>query len=128
MIPFMRLPRSMQLSLESSAQALLPPPNGRRIDFSRPPGEAALVPPDSTSWRIFKNPIALLVGGMAAVILELAEPAVRTGVWKHSTFLTHPMGRLRPTGLAAMVTVYVARRIALPMIQSLVRVTSRSVG
>src|ERR1700676_1281445 len=79
MIPIIRLPRSMQLSLESTAQALLQPPGGRRIDFSRPFGEAALVPPDSTSWRIFKNPIALLVGGMAAVILELAQPAARRG-------------------------------------------------
>jgi uncharacterized protein (DUF2236 family) len=127
MIPIIRLPRSMQLSLESTAQALLQPADGRRIDFSRPFGEAALVPPDSTSWRIFKNPIALLVGGMAAVILELAEPAVRTGVWKHSTFQTDPMGRLRRTGLAAMVTVYGARSVALPMIAGVVRMHARVV-
>jgi len=128
MIPIIRLPRSMQLSLESTAEALLQPPGGRRIDFTRPLGEAALVAPDSTSWRIFKNPIALLVGGMAAVILELAEPAVRTGVWKHSTFLTDPMGRLRRTGLAAMVTVYGARSIAVPMIEGVVRMHTRIVG
>jgi uncharacterized protein (DUF2236 family) len=128
MIPIIRLPRSMQLSLESTAQALLLPADGRIVDFSRPLGEAALVPPDSTSWRIFKNPIALLVGGMAAVILELAEPAVRTGVWKHSTFMTDPMGRLRRTGLAAMVTVYGARSVALPMIERVVRMHARVVG
>jgi len=128
MIPIIRLPRSMQHSLEATAQALLQPPGGRRIDFSRPLGEAALVAPDSTSWRIFKNPIALLVGGMAAVILELAEPAVRTGVWKHSTFLADPMGRLRRTGLAAMVTVYGARSIAVPMIEGVVRMHARVVG
>ena len=128
MIPIIRLPRSMQLSLESTAQALLLPADGRIVDFSRPLGEAALVPPDSTSWRIFKNPIALLVGGMAAVILELAEPAVRTGVWKHSTFITDPMGRLRRTGLAAMVTVYGARSIALPMIERVVRMHARVIG
>jgi uncharacterized protein (DUF2236 family) len=128
MIPIIRLPRSMQQRLESTAQALLQPPGGRQIDFSRPLGEAALVAPDSTSWRIFKNPIALLVGGMAAVILELAEPAVRTGVWKYSTFLTDPMGRLRRTGLAAMVTVYGARSIALPMIEGVVRMHARVAG
>lgn len=125
MFPIIRLPRSVQVSLETTAQTLLQPPSGRRIDFTRPSGEAALVVPDSTSWRIFKNPIALLVGGMAAVILELAEPAVRTGVWKHSTFLTDPMGRLRRTGLAAMVTVYGARSIAVPMIEGVVRMHAR---
>ena len=93
MLPIIWLPRSVQLSLEASSRALLQPTEGRSVDFSLPLGEAALVSPDSISWRIFKNPIALMVGGIAAVILELAEPAVRTGVWKHSSFLKDPMGR-----------------------------------
>jgi uncharacterized protein (DUF2236 family) len=128
MLPLIRLPRSVQLSLEASSNALLQPQEGRRIDFSRPLGEAALVAADSVSWRIFKNPIALLTGGIAAVILELAEPAVRTGVWEHSAFLKDPMGRLRRTGLAAMVTVYGARSIAEPMIGGIVRMHSRVTG
>jgi hypothetical protein len=32
---------------------------------------------DSVSWRIFKDPVSVFVGGIAAVILELAEPSVR---------------------------------------------------
>jgi uncharacterized protein (DUF2236 family) len=128
MLPIIRLPRNVQLSLESSSNALLQPPEGRKIDFSKPLGEAALVSPDSISWRIFKNPIALIVGGISAVILELAEPAVRTGVWKHSSFLKDPMGRLRRTGLAAMVTVYGARSIAEPMIEGVVRMHARITG
>jgi hypothetical protein len=42
-------------------------------DFLRPAGEAALVSPDSVSWRVFKNPLSLFIGGVAAVIMELAE-------------------------------------------------------
>jgi len=87
-----------------------------------------LLSPDSLSWRIFKNPIALLVGGVAAVILELAEPSVRTGVWEHSSFRKDPMGRLRRTGLAAMTTVYGARSIAMPMIAGVVRMHGRVAG
>src|ERR1700720_3265233 len=116
-----RLPWSLQRRLDAAAGALLRPENGHTIDFTRPPGEAALFAPDSLSWRIFKNPVALLIGGIAAVILELAEPAVRTGVWEHSTFRKDPMGRLQRTGLAAMVTVYGARSIAEPMIARVVR-------
>jgi uncharacterized protein (DUF2236 family) len=123
-----RLPRRLQSSLEAAASALLQPTAGRMIDFTRPYGEAALASPDSVSWRIFKNPIALLVGGIAAVVLELAEPAVRTGVWNHSSFLEDPMGRLRRTGLAAMVTVYGARSIAEPMIAGIVRMHARVTG
>src|SRR5262249_36783353 len=70
------------------------------------------VPADSVSWRVFKNPLSLFIGGVAAVIMELAEPRVRTGVWEHTTFRLDPVRRLRRTGLAAMITVYSARSIA----------------
>jgi uncharacterized protein (DUF2236 family) len=123
-----RLPWSLQRRLDAAACALLNPQNGRAIDFTRPLGEAAFFPPDSLSWRIFKNPIALLIGGIAAVILELAEPAVRTGVWEHSSFRRDPMGRLQRTGLAAMVTVYGARSIAEPMIAAVVRMHAKVAG
>jgi len=123
-----RLPRTLQRRLEDAARTLLIPQKGRAIDFSRPLGEEALLPPDSVSWRIFKNPIALFIGGLAAVILELAEPAVRTGIWDHSSFRKDPIGRLRRTGLAAMVTVYGARSIAEPMIAGVVRMHAKVVG
>jgi uncharacterized protein (DUF2236 family) len=98
------------------------------VDFTQPPGEAALVPADSVSWRIFKNPVALFVGGVAAVILELADPAVRTGVWEHSSFRRDPVHRLRRTGLAAMVTVYGAGSAARAMIGHVVRLHETIVG
>jgi uncharacterized protein (DUF2236 family) len=123
-----RLPWSLQRRLDAAACALLNPQNGRAIDFTRPLGEAALFTPDSLSWRIFKNPVALLIGGIAAVILELAEPAVRTGVWEHSSFRKDPIGRLQRTGLAAMVTVYGARSIAEPMIAGVVRMHAKVAG
>ncbi len=123
-----RLPWSVQRRLDAAAIALLRPQNGRTVDFTRPLGEEALLPPDSLSWRVCKNPIALLIGGMAAVILELAEPAVRTGVWEHSSFPKDPMGRLRRTGVAAMATVYGARSIALPLIARVVRMHGKVTG
>ena len=78
-------------------------------DFASPAGEPALVGPDSVSWRVFRNPVAMYVGGVAAVLLELGEPRVRHGVWDHSSFRRDPARRLRRTGEAAMVTVYGAR-------------------
>src|SRR4051812_1287156 len=89
--------------------------------FALPAGEPALAPADSVSWRIFKNPIALFVGGVAAVILELAEPAVRTGGWEPSGFRDDPHRRLERTAMAAMVTVYGARSVAEAMIAEVVR-------
>jgi uncharacterized protein (DUF2236 family) len=97
-------------------------------DFTTPAGEPALAPPESVSWRIFKNPVALFVGGVAAVLLELAEPSVRTGVWEHTGFRRDPVRRLQRTGLAAMVTVYGARSVAEKMIASVVAMHERVHG
>ena len=100
----------------------------RGQDFTRPAREPALVPADSVSWQIFKNPLALFVGGVAAVILELADPAVRTGVWEHTDFRRDPRKRLVRTGLAAMVTVYGARSVAEKMIARVVAQHERVQG
>jgi uncharacterized protein (DUF2236 family) len=110
------LPWPLQKSVEIAARLLLNAGEHSSADFLRPAGEAALVPADSVSWRVFKNPLSLFVGGVAAVVMELAEPRVRAGVWEHTTFRSDPLRRLRRTGLAAMVTVYGARSVAEPMI------------
>lgn len=123
-----RLRAPIRARLDSAASAFLEGEGGRRIDFTTPVGEAALADPDSVSWRIFKNPVALFVGGVTAVLLELAEPRIRTGVWEHTTFRTDPVGRLRRTGLAAMVTVYGARSVSEKMIAGVSRMHARVSG
>lgn len=115
------LPAFLRRRIDVVAHGLMQPGNSRVVDFSQPYGEQALAACDSVSWRVFKNPVALFVGGVAAVILELAEPAVRSGVWDHSSFRTDPVRRLQRTGLAAMVTVYGARSVAEAMIGSVVK-------
>jgi uncharacterized protein (DUF2236 family) len=115
------LPPPLQRRIDSVAREFLQPVDEPGYDFLRPDGEEALVPPQSLSWRIFKNPAVLFVGGIAAVILELAEPGVRSGVWEHSGFRSDPVKRLRRTGLAAMVTIYGARSVAQRMIAGVVR-------
>lgn len=94
----------------------------------QPAGEPALAAPESVSWRVFKNPVALYIGGIAAVLLELAEPRVRSGVWDHTTFRTDPLARMTRTGLAAMVTVYGARSVAEQMIRGITKMHARVSG
>lgn len=89
--------------------ARLPMPDsymGTAIDFAAPRSEPALLAPDSVQWRVYKNPIALGIGGIAAVLLEFAEPRIRSGVWDHSTYKADPIGRSRRTGLVAMLACY----------------------
>ncbi len=86
------------------------------VDFTSPRGAAALFSPRSLTWRVMKNPVSLTIGGIAAVILELAEPRVRTGVWEHTSFRRDPATRVRRTGYAAMATIYAPAEAARALI------------
>ncbi len=122
------LPFGLQPWIEEQASAFLAPAGAPRIDFTAPSGEAALIPADSVGWQVFRNPVSLFIGGVAAVLLELAEPRVRSGVWEHSSFKHDPVERLRRTGLAAMVTIYAARSVVEAMIASVREVHGRIAG
>ncbi len=84
------LPGPLQRRIDALASAYFDAPGMPRVDFTKPAGAPALFAPNSVSWRVMKNPVALFIGGIAAVILELAEPRVRTGVWEHTTFRSDP--------------------------------------
>jgi uncharacterized protein (DUF2236 family) len=101
---------------------------GWKIDYARPPGEPALLDPGSMHWRVYKNPIALAVGGVAAVLLEFAEPRIRSGVWDHSNFKTDPLGRAMRTGTAALIGVYGPASAARRVIQGVTHMHARVSG
>lgn len=101
---------------------------GTIIDFASPAGEPALLAPDSVQWRVYKNPIALGVGGIAAVLLEFAEPRIRSGVWDHSTYKADPIGRSRRTGLVAMLACYGSASVAKEVIGKVNRKHGRVKG
>ncbi len=119
----------MPRNLDRLLRDYIAPPAGMRpVDFAAPTGAPALFTPDSVSWRVMKNPIALVVGGIAAVILELAEPRVRTGIWEHTSFRRDPVTRMRRTGYAAWVTIYAPQDAARSMIAGVARAHERVKG
>ncbi|TJW07288.1 MAG: DUF2236 domain-containing protein [Mesorhizobium sp.] len=122
------LPRPLERRVDALAQSFMRQRLGSQMDFSTPEGEPALLSPNSVSWRIFKNPVALFIGGVTAVLLELAEPRVRDAIWQHSSFRSHALRRLQRTGLAALVTVYGPRTKAKAMIEGVVRMHGRISG
>jgi len=112
----------------TTLQDLMRPPAGMAFDFSQPAGEPALAPRGGVAWRVFANPVALFVGGVTAVLLELAEPSVRSGVWDHSSFKKDPGMRLRRTGFVAMMTVYGPRSATEQLIARVVRIHGKVAG
>jgi len=98
------------------------------VDFSRPTGEEAYLAPDSIQWKVFKNPVALAVGGVAAVLLEFADARIRSGVWDHSIYKVDPIGRSQRTGMVAMVGVYGPKSVARQVIGGVNRMHAKVAG
>jgi uncharacterized protein (DUF2236 family) len=127
-----RLPAVVRRAFERQLLRLLVAPGetsaAYTADFLLPAHEAALAPSDGVSWRVFGNALSMFVGGVAAVVLELAEPRVRSGVWDHTSFRTQPLARLQRTGHAAMLTVYGPRSRTCEMIARVNRLHARIAG
>ena len=69
----------------------------------------ALYPPDSVIWRVHGDVTTMMVGGVAALLLQMLHPAVLAGVWDHSNFRTDMIGRLRRTARFIALTTFGAR-------------------
>ena len=118
----------MQKTLASPQSRLFETAEGGRASYLEPKGDPGFYGPDSVAWKVHANPIALAIGGVAAVILELAEPRVRSGVWDHSTFRTDPLNRMKRTGEAAMITTYGSTAMAQARVDIVTRMHQRVSG
>lgn len=99
-----------------------------KFDFTKPSGEEAYHAPDSVHWKVFKNSIAMGIGGIAAVLLEFADARIRSGVWDHSVYPVDPIGRSQRTGMAAMLGVYGPQSMARKVIGGVNRMHSKVSG
>jgi uncharacterized protein (DUF2236 family) len=61
--------------------------------------------PDSMMWKINRESV-LLLGGRAALLMQLAHPLVAAGVADHSDFRAEPLKRLRRTLEATTAVVF----------------------
>ncbi|MBD8638058.1 DUF2236 domain-containing protein [Sphingomonas sp. CFBP 13733] len=62
--------------------------------------------PDAVIGRVHGDVVSMMVGGVAALLLQMLHPAVLAGVWDHSNFRTDMLGRLRRTARFIAVTTY----------------------
>lgn len=65
--------------------------------------------PDSVVWRVHGDVTTMMVGGVAALLLQMLHPAVLAGVWDHSKFRHDMLGRLRRTARFIALTSYGGR-------------------
>ena len=65
--------------------------------------------PQSVTWRVHGDVTTMMVGGVAALLLQMLHPAVLAGVWDHSNFREDMLGRLRRTARFIALTSYGGR-------------------
>lgn len=68
-----------------------------------------LFSPESVVWRVHGDVTTMMVGGVAALLLQMLHPAVLAGVWDHSQFRHDMLGRLRRTARFIAQTSYAER-------------------
>jgi len=69
-------------------------------------GDAGLFGPDSAAWIIHGDFTAMMVGGVAALLMQMLHPGALAGVWDHSDFRADMLGRLRRTAQFVSGTTY----------------------
>jgi len=90
--------------------------------------EESLFGPQSVVWRVHGDVTTMMVGGVAALLLQMLHPAVLAGVWDHSTFRGDMLGRLRRTARFIAVTTYGSAQEAEAMIEKVRDVHTRVKG
>lgn len=62
--------------------------------------------PDSVAWKVHGDVTTMMVGGVAALLMQMLHPGVLAGVWDHSNFRADMHGRLRRTARFIALTTY----------------------
>lgn len=81
-----------------------------------PASEHGLFPPGSPIRRVHGDVSTMMVGGIAALLMQMLHPSALAGIWEHSRFRDDLRGRLRRTARFIAVTTYGARDEALDAI------------
>jgi uncharacterized protein (DUF2236 family) len=62
--------------------------------------------PGSVAWKVHGDVTTMMVGGTAALLMQMLHPSVLAGVWDHSNFRNDMLGRLRRTARFIALTTY----------------------
>jgi len=115
-------------TLETGVLDLVSGGGAPRLDYAQPPGDPGLFGPDSVCWRVHADFTSMLVGGVAALMLQMLHPLALAGVLDHSDFRRDILGRLRRTATFVAGTTYGSRHDAESLIARVRRIHRAVVG
>lgn len=93
-----------------------------------PRRDAGLFGPRSVAWRVHRDLATMMIGGVAALLLQMLHPAALAGVREHSDFPRDMKGRLKRTARFVSITTYGATEEALEAIARVQKIHDRVRG
>lgn len=84
--------------------------------------------PDSACWKVHGDFTSMMVGGVAALYLQMLHPGALAGVWDHSDFNRDMLGRLQRTARFISGTTYGDRAEAQGLIDHVLAIHGRVSG
>lgn len=98
------------------------------MSLERPPGDNGLFGPGSASWAVHGDFTSMMIGGVAALLLQMLHPAAMAGVWDHSGFRRDMTGRLKRTAQFVGGTTFGSTAVAEALVDRVRRVHDRVRG
>lgn len=96
--------------------------------FLTPAGDVGLHGPDSMTWRVHADLPSMMVGGIAALMLQALHPLAMAGVDAHSDFRVDPLGRLRRTSAFVAAVTFGSMQLVERHIATVRAIHSRVTG
>ncbi len=93
-----------------------------------PASDDALFPRGSVIRRVHGDVTSMMVGGIAALLMQMLHPKALGGVWDHSDVAEDQLGRLRRTARFIAVTTYGQRDFAMQSIEKVKAIHTRISG
>ena len=98
------LPSPLRAAVIAQVRQLVGGTGDDTVEQSR--SDTGLFGPDSACWRVHGDFTGMMVGGIAALFLQMLHPGPLAGVWDHSNFREDMRGRLRRTARFIAGTTY----------------------
>lgn len=92
------------------------------------PSDDALFKPDTPICMVHADVVAMMIGGMRALLLQMLHPIALQGVLDHSDFRSDVQGRLRRTARFIALTTYGNREDAIKAITTVNAIHARLNG
>jgi uncharacterized protein (DUF2236 family) len=119
---------SVRRAIEAQIIQLVGARSGAVLKLDDPSGDLGLFGPDSACWKVHGDFTSMMIGGVAALLLQMLHPRALAGVWDHSNFREDMSGRLRGTAQFIAGTTYGSTQQAEAMIARVQAIHDRVLG